>query len=507
MREIFTAKGYEVGSNYDRYGLKYAVVAEGEPTWISLEKEDGEVTLYQENAQGVIHQIDEKTYQPVGDDLNEEELKKLQDTVFEIVNRDMVELGLLDEEADDRVFIYLASWRNYIKGVHKIEITQEDIDAELEEIRPLTKKELIHRTAQLGMEIAANKNGGQPVLEQIELIFQWLVDQARKKQIIPMEDIIEKYDQIKDLVEQYQLDVVAIGLTPQQASEITVDQSQYLKDLYVQGYVDEVGEKMDFSPEEMQELYLEVVTLFYEYQLNAFGMGVALEVAENISEEQSDYLLSVYAAALENGENEASPSEAVIAEYERIKTLSKAYQIYAFNTGISLNQAQEISQNQAEYLLEICGGVGGETPEMARINYAQVEKLPYRYQITAFLLGLSPEQAQSISKRNSDYLMEIFNEAQASQIEISAEEMQQILQEIEKLPTFQKRAFDSGLPYEVAANLTQSQFNEISAMSRSRVEDPTEGESLEEAQRKSFLNAYQIFSQSAAISVAADEDE
>ena len=45
MREIFTAKGYEVGSNYDRYGLKYAVVAEGEPTWISLDKEDGEVTL------------------------------------------------------------------------------------------------------------------------------------------------------------------------------------------------------------------------------------------------------------------------------------------------------------------------------------------------------------------------------------------------------------------------------------------------------------------------------
>lgn len=505
MREIFTAKGYEVGSNYDRNGLKYAVVAEGEPTWISLEQADGEVILFQENAQGVIHQIDEKTYQPVGEDLNAEELKKLQDTVSEIVNRDMVELGLLNEEADDRVFIYLASWRNYIQSVHKVEVTQEDINTELEEIRPLTKKELIHRTAQLGMEIAANKNDGEAVLEQIELVFQWLVDQARKKQIVPMEGIIEKYDQIKDLTEQYQLDAVALGIAPQQASEITVDQSQYLKDIYAQGYVDETGEKKNFSPEEMQELHSEIVTLFEEYQLNAFDMGLALEVAERISEEQSNYLLSVYIEALEKGE--VAPTEVVVAEYERIKTLPKAYQIYAFNTGISLNQAQEISQNQAEYLLEICGGVNGTTPEMAQIHYAQIEKLPYRYQITAFLLGFSPQQAQSISERNSDYLMEIFREMQENQTDITAEEMQQILQELENLPDFQKRAFDAGLSYEAATNLTQEQFNEIVAMARSRVEMPVEGESLEEAQRQSFLNAYQIFSQSTVIPVAADEDE
>lgn len=507
MREIFTAKGYEVGSNYDRNGLKYAVVAEGEPTWISLEKEDGEVTLYQENIQGVFHQIDEKTYQPVGKDLNAEELKKLHDTVSEIVNRDMVELGLQDEEADDRVFIYLASWRDHLQAVHKIEIAPEDIATELEEIRPLTKKELIQRTAQLGMEIAANKNGGKSVVEQIELVFNWLIDQARKKQIIPMGDIIEKYDQIKDLTEQYQLDVVAIGLTPQQASEVSLDQSQYLKDIYAWGSVDEAGEKVDSSPEEMQELYSKIVTLFYEYQINALDMGLTLEEAENISEEQSDYLLTIHTAVTENDGDELSPVDAVIAEYGQIKTLLKAYQIYAFNTGISLEQAQEISQNQAEYLLEICGGVNGTTPEMAQIHFAQIEKLRHRHQITAFLLGLLPEQAQSISESTSDYLLGIFSEAQESQKEISAEEMQKIFQKIENLPAYQKRAFDSGLSYEDAESLSQSQFNEIAAMGRSRVEIPAEGESVEEAEHKSFLNAYQIFSQSAAISVAADEDE
>ena len=504
MREIFTAKGYEVGSNYDRNGLRYAVVAEGEPTWISLEKENGEITLYKETAPDVIQQIDEQTYQPVGDILTPEELKKLQDRVAAIVDRDMVELGLQNEEADDRVFIYLASWKNHLAAVHKIEIAQEDIAAELEEIRPLTKKELIHRTAHLGMEMAASKDGRPVSSEQIEWVFNWLIDQARKKQIIPMEGIIEKYDQIKGLTEPYQFDVVDLGLTSQQAINIHPDQAQYLRDLQSQEYVNEEN-KFEFSAEEIQELYGEIETLFYEYQLNAFDMGLTLEEASDISKDQSDYLLKIYRAVMESGEEELTPVDAVKFEYEQIKTLRNSYQINAFNVGVSLDQAQGISQNQSDYLLEICDE--DTTAEVVQINYSQIKNLPSRHQITAFLLGLLPEQSQRISERASGYLMEIYNEAQEDQKEISPEEMQKIFQRTENLEGYQKRAFNLGLSLEIAENLTQNQFNEIAAIGRSRVETPAEGESNEEADRKSFLNAYQILLQRATIPVAAEDDD
>ena len=174
IKNIFTAKGYEVGSDYNREvghgdaisAIQYRVVADGVPTYLVVAGEYFK-EIHTEALGSVVHRIEDDLYTEL-EVLSQEQVEALQDRISGLVNQDTYELGLAGEDPeniDDRLIIYLTSWRD----LHHPDTAQDGetseeklarensinqaVSDEFQEIRDLEIRDIISLTANLASEI------------------------------------------------------------------------------------------------------------------------------------------------------------------------------------------------------------------------------------------------------------------------------------------------------------------------------------------------------------------
>ena len=488
MREIFTNKGYQEGSHYKRNGLEYGVVTAGGMTALSVTQ--GEVTNYYSEVNGNFTCTDETFSEFAENPITAEEALELHQTVSEIVNRDAVALNLPDpENVHDRVTTYLAAWKKHHEEDRGEVVTPAAVAAQFAIANGQTQRNLIELTLQVGMSICTSKDSNRPISnEQLECVFDWMNDEARKGQILTMDEVLEKYDQIQDLLEQHQLNAIFIGLTVEQATDISWDQSEYLRDLYERGYVDEHDNEMDYTPANMQAKFLEIESLTESHQINAFNLGLMLEQAEEISESQYDYLRAVY-----DNEDGGIEPERMQDRYEEISDLKLPHQINAYAMGLSLEQSEIISEYQFEYLNNFREANRAVTALELQEKYGSIQNLTQEHQIKAVNIGLTPAQAQNIPVHTTNYLFGIFNKGVEEQTPVAPTAMQQIFEQISNLQGHQQAAFNRGLDHQVAANISFGQYQQINNIKSQYLALPRGRESIKETDRRFFQYAYQNF--------------
>lgn len=482
LRDIFTAKGYETGMCYNKNDVQYSVVADGSCSFLIL-TQGAEARYYGEVGSKIFVTADD-LYEYKAE-LSTEEKKNLRQEVIAIVDREALDLGLTPADAraaTDRATTYLRDWKTYTAESRNAPVTDAEVGAEFAQIRNLSITETIGRANSLAINKVL-RDGLAPALfnPQWTYINDWLVEEAGKKHIVPMATIVEKYVEIKDLAQQHQIDAFCLGLTAQQADNTSPNQLASLQATLNAVYVRE-GRRL--QPEEMQAQYEIIKDLKLTHQINALALGLNSDQAQAASIHQVAYLAHL--------NNVSGGEEDLQAEYVKIAALTSAHQLYAVRLGLTIPQAEVISRDQAAYMNEIYNLNNGLSSGQIRAAYAKIESLPHRYQINAQSLGLTLEQAQTVPKHISDFLLEL--QINSPHERIPATEMQQNYSELQAMPDHQSRALVGGLSYGIATNLTAEEFEEISKRSREYERFPQAGESPR-ATEKRYLNlAYQAFS-------------
>ena len=500
MREIFANKGYKTGSHYKRNGVEYGVVAIGGMTSLSVTQ--GETTDYYSEVNGKFTRTDDTFSEFAENPITPEEAIQLHQTVSAMVNRDAVDLNLPNpENVHDRVTTYLTAWKKHREEDRGEVVTPEEIAAQFAMANGHTQRNLLDLTVQVGMSIFTSEDSDRPLSdEQVECVFDWMNDEARKGQILTMDEILGKYEQIQDLVEQHQLNAIFVGLTVEEAKYISWDQSEYLRAMYERGYEDEDGNEMYYTPKNMQDKFQEIESLTERHQLNAFDLGLTLEQAEMISEGQYNYIQAMY-----DNEEDMTP-EQVQNAYEEIVNLTLPYQIDSYLMGLSLEQSEMIFEHQFKYLHNLRAENGMTALEL-QDEYESIKSLIQEHQINAVIIGLTPTQAQNIPVHTANYLVDIFNKGEQEQAPVAPVAIQQIFEQISNLQGHQQAAFNRGLDHQVAANLSFAQYQQINIIKNQHINLPRRGESPEESDRRFFKSAYQNFLQLPNAAVSANEAE
>lgn len=458
IKNIFTAKGYEVGSDYNRevgYGdersaIQYRVVADGVPTYLVIGDEYFK-EIHTEALGSVVHRIEDDMYTEL-EVLSQDQVEALQDRISGLVNHDTYELGLAGENPeniDDRLIIYLTSWRD----LHYPDVAQDGetveeklargdsinqaVSDEFEEIRDLEIRDIIRLTANLASEIILDADETRPLTtEQRDNVFNWMVEKNSKHQITTMDKVINRYDQIKYLLGDYQLSAADIGLSFEQAEIISIAQYNYVTSIYNHFYQ---SEGVEILPERLQAKFEEVRDLTEKHQLVSFHLGLTAEQAQDVSPPQSTYLILVFQSAAVDG----------VAEKK----------------------------------------------DIVRAEYAQMYSLREIHQINAFRIGLPLDQAQAIHPYDSNYLFNLAQTAHAHHAIFSPEEAHQTFQQIDALQPHQKTAFRYNVPLLAAANLSEENFKNIIEISNRVVDLPNREEITETRNQRKFIESYHTFVQ------------
>ncbi len=505
LKNIFTAKGYEVGSNYNREvghgdaisAIQYRVVADGVPTYLVVAGEYFK-EIHTEALGSVVHRIEDDMYTEL-EVLSQEQVEALQDRISGLVNQDTYELGLAGEDPeniDDRLIIYLTSWRD----LHHPDIAQDGetseemleradsindaVSDQFKDIKDLETRQIIRLTAELASDIISRADDRlPPTYEQIENVFEWMMEKNSRHQITTMDKVINRYNQIQNLREDYQLQAADLGLSIEQAEIITPDQSEYIVRIHNHAYE---SQGVEILPEILQAKFEEVRDLREKHQIVSFHLGLTPEQARDVSPSQSAYLRLVSQNAA--GETVEAKRDLVRAQYAQIHPLKELHQIHAFAIGLNAEQAQTISPDQTRYLRQTHNPETGA--QGVQENYARIRNLPQMHQINGLNLGLSEEQALRIDPYESNYLSQTVRSSHTS---FSPEKVQQIFQQIESLQPYQKTALRYGLAPLDAANLSEENFKEINDISNRYITLPRRGENNELITQRKFIGAYSIF--------------
>jgi hypothetical protein len=248
------------------------------------------------------------------------------------------------------------------------------------------------------------------------------------------------------------------------------------------------GQTMQIVGHEAVKLSSENPTTFHEKvamysanQTNSEGYVSELSDEEeadlSVSEDQFRYLQSNL--------KEGFTGEDAQACYESIKNLEKAYQLNAFKLGLSSEDAQKITIGQSDYLATLPAGVN--IPE----RYKEIADLVENYQTDALHLGFSIDQARNINPRSSNYLVGLDNNHE------SKESIHAAYEKITNLSENQAKAFQLGLDHEKAANITSEQFDATLKQFNAKGKDqimslPKSGESQESLDRRTFVSCFQM---------------
>ena len=148
-----------------------------------------------------------------------------------------------------------------------------------------------------------------------------------------------------------------------------------------------------------------------------------------------------------------------------------------------------VSEDQFRYLQSNLKE--GFTEEDAQACYESIKNLEKAYQLNAFKLGLSPEDAQKIDQRTSEYLAALENR------DPSPELVRETYEKIMSLNGHQAESFQLGLDHEKAANITLEQFNatleQVNAEGKDKIISlPKLGESQESLDRRTFVSCFQM---------------
>ncbi len=507
LKNIFTAKGYEVGSDYNRevgYGdersaIQYRVVADGVPTYLVVAGEYFK-EIHTEALGSVVHRIEDDMYTEL-EVLSPEQVEALQDRISGLVNYDAYGLGLASEDPetiDDRVIIYLTSWRD----LHHPDVAQDGetveeqfargarinqaVSDEFEDIRDLEIRDIISLTANLASEIILHADERRPLTsEQRDSVFDWMMEKNSKHQITTMDRVINRYDQIQHLLEDYQLSAADMGLSVEQAQIISTAQYNYVVSIYNHVYQ---SQGVEILPERLQAKFEEVRDLTEKHQIVSFRLGLTAEQAQDVSPSQSGYLRLVFQNAA--GDNVAEKRDIVRAQYAQMHSLKESHQVHAFAIGLTAEQAETISPHQTHYLRQTHNPETGA--QGVQENYARIRNLPQGHQINALNLGLSEEQALTIHPYDSNYLCQAFR---LSHTPLSSARVQQTFQQLESLQPHQKIAFRYGIPPLTAANLSEENFKDIIDISHRYIDFRQQGENPEAHKQRKFIGAYRTFVQ------------
>ena len=312
MREIFTNKGYKNGSVYDRNGIKCTLSTEPtRPFYFDITTE-GQTSHYQEIS-GVIKETDEdytvKDIQP-----SPEVLANIPSLIAERINLDAVDLGLTEPEmAHDREVTYLKLWKLDLEGRGAV-VSAEEVNKKFADLAQFDRTEIIALTNALLSEMLFNEqlgeaNRGDYNDHQVEYVRQWIEEEAENEQIASIEQIIEKYSEIKELREPYQLGSLYF-LTPDEAWRLSMDQQEYLEEVFEDGAPGLGGDLMrELTKEEMRREYDNISHLIHRYELNSLALGLDIQQAGLVdSREEYETLLQTY---LKNEGTDEKKEEAV----------------------------------------------------------------------------------------------------------------------------------------------------------------------------------------------------
>jgi hypothetical protein len=482
LREIFITKGYNNGSHYKRNGIEYTVVEPGRNTVLSIINED---LYYGETANG-IYKTDESFMDWDKDPLSAEDALKLREKVTMIVDYEAIKFKLPNpRNVHDRIGMCLTYW-----ALQKKDISQNEIDNEFDKLSCFDTENLANNMNYLGMNYFMMRQTIDKKFpateEQMDYVYDWIIEENSKKQIITIENIIEKYSTIQNLTKEHQLNSLNLGITYEQAAIISIDQEEYLENLYY-NYAEESEnnhETPEITPQQMQEKFEEIRYLVHDYQLEAFDLGLTMEQAKFISEAQSAYLQIIYRSSEEINEQE------VQASYLVIEDLKQYYQIKSRALGLTNEEAKEITEAQYKYLQN------NYPTKVFAEKYPEIKDFKTTHQINAFVIGLSAEETKNISKYDSDYLVQFYVNMvsnQNNETQSIKDFIRQTFAQINNLKEYQKQAFNLGLAHDLAANLSQDHFNEIIGISTSVVILPNARESKNDHKRRCFKSAYQTF--------------
>ena len=308
MREIFTNKGYRNGSVYDRNGIKCTLSTEPTRPFFFDITTEGQTSHYQEIS-GVIKETDEnfvvKDVQP-----SAEVLADIPSLIAERINLDAVDLGLTNPEvAHDRVVTYLKLWKLDLEG-RGVVVSAEEVNEKFADLAQFDRTEIIALTNDLLSGRLVNEQGEANHNDpQVEYVRQWIEEEAENGQIASIEQIIEKYSEIKELNEPYQLESLYF-LTPDEAWRLSMDQQEYLEEVFEDGAPGLGGDLMrELTKEEMRREYDNISHLIHRYELNSLALGLDIQQAGLVdSREEYETLLQTY---LENEGTDEEKEEAV----------------------------------------------------------------------------------------------------------------------------------------------------------------------------------------------------
>lgn len=178
-----------------------------------------------------------------------------------------------------------------------------------------------------------------------------------------------------------------------------------------------------------------------------------------------------------------------VAMYSANQTNSEGYDSESCYSELTDEQDADLSEDQFRYLQSNL--TEGFTGKDAQACYESIKNLKKAYQLNAFKLGLSPEDAQKIDQRTSEYLAALENS------DPSPELVRETYEKIISLNGHQAESFQLGLDHEKAANITLEQFNatleQVNAGDKDKIISlPKSGESQELLDRRTFLSCYQM---------------
>ncbi len=169
-------------------------------------------------------------------------------------------------------------------------------------------------------------------------------------------------------------------------------------------------EGLEILPERLQAKFEEVRDLTETHQLVSFHLGLTAEQAQDVSPPQSNYLRLVFQNAAVEGV--AEKRDIVRAEYAKMHSLRETHQINAFRIGLPLDQAQAIHPYDSDYLVNLAQTARAHhaifSPEEAQQTFQQIDALQ-PHQKTAFRYKVPLLAAANLSEENFKNIIEISN--------------------------------------------------------------------------------------------------
>jgi hypothetical protein len=324
MRRIFEYLQYPAGFVYKNRGIHYAVTSVGSPTYFLVTRDD-ETKYYFENLQGIY---------PTNSDLIDHELTPLDEAETAELSRlfrqalidDALELGLLEANSSDipyPLMVMLVEHLRYYPHDDPNEILASHHTA-----KPAYQHnsffELVLSAAQ---SFAISKDQ-----------YEYLRDLSKAAPENDFKPSIE-FEKIKNLSQKHQIAALRLGLSAEQAAQISAHQCGYL----LKNHNPETG------VQGLQDNFERIKNLRLIHQIVALDLGFTQDQAVAIHPYESQYL-----SRLSQAIGSQFSSELAQRTLQQINSLEPR-QKDAFRFGVSLPDATNLSEDDFEKIAVIQG--------------------------------------------------------------------------------------------------------------------------------------------------------